>query len=139
MAQAPERSAAAPRGARTILLVEDNEDARAALAAFLELEGYAVEAVPDGAASIEVVRTKRPDVALIDIGLPGIDGYEVARRIRALGQPRPFLVALTGYSRSEDRQRAIDAGFDTHLVKPVDPAVLAALLTRETPGPGSRG
>jgi CheY-like chemotaxis protein len=125
-------------GAR-VLLVEDNADARAALVALLELEGYLVEAAADGAAGVEIVRTLRPDVALVDIGLPGIDGYEVARRIRALGPPQPFLVALTGYSRPEDRQRTTDAGFDAHLVKPVDPNDLTALLSRGIPGPGSRG
>jgi CheY-like chemotaxis protein len=125
--------------ARTVLLIEDNADARMAVAALLELEGCVVETAADGVAGIEIVRTKRPDVALVDIGLPGIDGYEVARRIRELGPPQPFMVALTGYSRSEDRDRASEAGFDTHLVKPVDPEALATLVSRGTPGPGSRG
>jgi CheY-like chemotaxis protein len=124
---------------RTVLLIEDNDDARDAVAALLELEGCAVETAAEGASGIEIARTKRPDVALVDIGLPGIDGYEVARRIRELGPPQPFMVALTGYSRQEDRDRAADAGFDSHLVKPVDPTELAALVTRGTPGPGSRG
>jgi CheY-like chemotaxis protein len=114
---------------RSILLVEDHEDARAALLAVLELEGYTVEGAADGAAAIEAFQARKPDIALVDIGLPGIDGYEVARRIRALGPPQPFLVALTGYSRPEDRQRAAEAGFDTHLVKPVDPAALTQLLS----------
>lgn len=122
--------AAAPPKTRTILLVEDNDDARAALSALLELEGYVVEGAADGASGIAMCRTKKPDIALIDIGLPGIDGYEVARQIRTLDPPHPFLVALTGYSRPEDRQRAIDAGFDTHLVKPVDPTDLTAVLSR---------
>jgi CheY-like chemotaxis protein len=125
--------------ARTVLLIEDNADARMAVAALLELEGCVVETAADGVAGIEIVRTKRPDVALVDIGLPGIDGYEVARRIRELGPPQPFMVALTGYSRPEDRDRASEAGFDTHLVKPVDPEALATLVSRGTPGPGSRG
>jgi CheY-like chemotaxis protein len=81
-----------------------------------------------------------PDIALVDIGLPGIDGYEVARRARAHDTRRPVLIALTGYGQPEDRQRAREAGFDDVLVKPVDPASLATLLaTREIPGPGSRG
>ena len=117
-------AAEAPR----VLLIEDNADARAALGALLELEGYVVESAADGAAGVEIVRTKRPTVALIDIGLPGIDGYEVARRIRDLGPPQPHLVALTGYSRPEDRERASQAGFDAHLVKPIDPTALAALV-----------
>jgi CheY-like chemotaxis protein len=125
--------------AARVLVVEDNEDARAALAALLEIDGYVVHAAPEGASGVELVREHRPDVALVDIGLPGIDGYEVARRIRALGPPQPFLIALTGYGRPEDRERAIEAGFDTHLVKPVDPNDLAALLSRGTPGRESRG
>jgi CheY-like chemotaxis protein len=108
--------------------IEDNADARAALTALLELEGYLVEAAPDGAAGLEMVTARRPDVALIDIGLPGMDGYEVARRIRDLGPPQPHLAALTGYSRPENRERAAEAGFDTHLVKPIDPAALSDLV-----------
>lgn len=128
----------AAAGAR-VLVIEDNDDARAALAALLEIEGYVVDAAPEGTSGIELVRTNRPDVALVDIGLPGIDGYEVARRIRGLGSPQPYLVALTGYGRPEDRQRATEAGFDAHLVKPVDPTDLAALLSRGIPGRESRG
>lgn len=122
-----------------VLVIEDNADASAALVALLEIEGYTVAAAPDGPTGIEIARTTRPAIALVDIGLPGIDGYEVARRIRALGEPQPFLVALTGYSSPEDRQRALDAGFDTHLVKPVDPNDLTALLSRGTPDRESRG
>jgi CheY-like chemotaxis protein len=136
---ASDSSAGASVSGTRVLVIEDNADARAALATLLEIEGYVVEEAADGAAGIEIVRAKRPSVALIDIGLPGMDGYEVARSVRALGAPQPFLVALTGYSRPEDRQRAMDAGFDTHLVKPVDPTDLAALLSREIPGRGSRG
>ncbi|MBI1734632.1 MAG: response regulator [Candidatus Rokubacteria bacterium] len=134
----PLAGGSAAAGAR-VLVIEDNEDARAALSALLEIEGFVVDAAPEGTAGIEIVRANRPDVALVDIGLPGIDGYEVARRIRALGSPQPFLVALTGYGRPEDRQRATEAGFDAHLVKPVDPTDLAALLTRGIPGRESRG
>ena len=115
--------------ARTVLVIEDNDDARDALAALLELEGCTVETAADGVSGIEIVRAKRPDVALVDIGLPGIDGYEVARRIRDLGAPQPYMVALTGYSRQEDRDRATDAGFDAHLVKPVDMDQLEHLLS----------
>lgn len=125
--------------ARSILIVEDNADARDALRVLLELEGYAVEAVEGGHQAIDVARTKDPDVALVDIGLPGIDGYEVARRVRAHGR-RPILIAFTGYSQPEDKRRAIEAGFDDVLVKPVDPTALTALLaTLEIPGRGSRG
>ncbi len=124
---------------QTILLVEDHADAREALQVLLELEGYAVVTAAEGLAALDIARTRHPDIALIDIGLPGLDGYEVARRLRAAGGPRPILVALTGYSQPEDRRDAAAAGFDAHLVKPVDPADLARLLTTlGTPGRESR-
>jgi two-component system, sensor histidine kinase len=123
-----------------VLLIEDNADAREALRVLLELDGYDVEVAADGPQGIEVARAKTPAVALVDIGLPGIDGYEVARRLRALPGPRSFLVALTGYSDPDDRRRAEEAGFDAHVVKPVDPDELTRLLARlGVPGPGSRG
>ena len=123
-----------------VLLIEDNADAREALRVLLELDGYDVEVAADGPQGIEVARAKTPAVALVDIGLPGIDGYEVARRLRALPGPRSLLVALTGYSDPDDRRRAEEAGFDAHVVKPVDPDELTRLLARlGVPGPGSRG
>lgn len=125
---------------QTILLVEDHADAREALQALLELDGYAVVAAAEGHAALDIARTKHPDIALIDIGLPGLDGYEVARRLRAAGGPRPLLIALTGYSQPQDRRDAEAAGFDAHLVKPVDPADLTRVLTTlGIPGPESRG
>ncbi len=122
---------------RLILVIEDNDDARDALRTFLELDGYTVEVAEDGSQGLEIAHTKHPDVALIDIGLPGLDGYEVARRMRPPGGDRPRLIALTGYSQPEDRRRASEAGFDAHLVKPVDPAELSRLLA--TPGTPDRG
>jgi len=123
-----------------ILLIEDNADAREALCALLELDGYEVLAAADGTEGLDLARTKAPEVALVDIGLPGFDGYEVARRMRALATPPSVLIALTGYSEPEDRQRAKDVGFAAHLVKPVDPDDLSRLLGRlETPDPESRG
>jgi CheY-like chemotaxis protein len=120
-----------------VLLVEDNADAREALRALLELDGYDVEAAADGVKALEIIRARSPHVAVIDIGLPGVDGYEVARRIRDLQVPQPALIALTGYSQPEDRRRAKEAGFDAHLVKPVDPAELTRVLsTIRTPGRG---
>lgn len=127
-------------GARTILVVEDNADAREALRVLLELEGHLVEAVADGGQAVDYARAKDPDVALVDIGLPGLDGFEVARRIRSVRARRPVLIALTGYGQPEDRQRATEAGFDSLLVKPVDPAILADLLVKlEIPPRESRG
>jgi CheY-like chemotaxis protein len=132
-------SLSAPTG-RSILIVEDNADARDALRVLLELEGHAVEAVEGGQQALELARAKDPDIALVDIGLPGIDGYEIARRVRARDARRPVLIALTGYGQPEDRRRATEAGFDDMLVKPVDPVALAELLaTLEIPGRGSRG
>lgn len=125
---------------QTILLVEDHADAREALQALLELDGYAVLTAAEGLAALDIARSKHPDIVLIDIGLPGLDGYEVARRLRAIEGPRPILVALTGYSQPQDRRDAEAAGFDAHLVKPVDPAELTRVLTTlGTPGRGSRG
>ena len=129
-----------PPSGRSILIVEDNADARDVLRVLLELEGHEVETAEEGQAALEMARTKDPDIALDDIGLPGIDGYEVARRLRARDPRRPLLIALTGYGQPEDRRRATDAGFDDVLVKPVDPVTLTALLaTLEIPGRGSRG
>ena len=131
--------ASTPAG-RSILIVEDNVDARDALGALLELEGHVVAAAGEGHEALELVRATDPDIALVDIGLPGIDGYEVARRVRAVDGRRPVLIALTGYGQPEDRRRASEAGFDGLLVKPVDPTALATLLaTLEIPGRGSRG
>jgi len=119
------------RTARHILVVEDNPDARETLAMLLELAGHRVEVAEDGATGLEKALALQPEVALVDVGLPRMDGYEVARRIRSSkGIRRPFLVALTGYGAPEDRDRALAAGFDAHLVKPVDPETLAAVLAR---------
>jgi CheY-like chemotaxis protein len=105
-----------------ILIVEDNSDTRDMMKMLLESYGYAVVTAGDGRSALEVLETKRPDVALVDIGLPEVDGYEVARRAR---RQRPdgsgaYLVALTGYGRPADRKKAQEAGFDDHLTKPVD-------------------
>jgi CheY-like chemotaxis protein len=125
---------------RSILIVEDNADAREALRMLLELDGHVVEAAAEGGEALDIMWAKDPDIALVDIGLPGIDGYEVARRVRARDPRRPLLIALTGYGQPEDRRRATDAGFDSLLVKPVDPAALADLLVSlEIPGRASRG
>ena len=107
-----------------ILLIEDNADAREALRALLELDGYEVHAAADGTEGLELARTKMP---------------EVARRMKAL-PASPVMIALTGYSEPDDRARGREAGFAAHLVKPVDPDDLTRMLTSlEIPGPGSRG
>lgn len=114
-----------------VLIVEDNADSRELLQSLLTLDGYLVSTMPDGIAGYEAIEKERPDVALIDVGLPGIDGYEVARRVRRqLADRNIKLVALTGYGRAEDRAAVAAAGFDEHLVKPVDPADLARVLCK---------
>lgn len=112
---------------RRILVVDDNQDSAESLALLLELHGHEVRTAFAGPAALETASTFRPDVVLLDIGLPGMDGYEVARRLRA-DDHRSLLVALTGYGRDDDRQRSQEAGFDHHLVKPVDLEELARVL-----------
>jgi signal transduction histidine kinase len=136
----PAGAVAAPSTPMRVLVVEDNHDAAESLVMLLEVLGHRVRVAPDGPTALAAARGAPPDVVLLDIGLPGIDGYEVARRMRA--DPllrRVVLVALTGYGRSEDRAMALAAGFDHHLVKPVEPGRLEALLGGVQPaGPGSR-
>jgi signal transduction histidine kinase len=107
--------------ARRILVVEDNVDTASSVATLLKLAGHKVSMAHDGHAALEAARAERPEVVLLDIGLPGIDGYMVARRLRddpELGKLR--LVAVSGYGQPDDRRRTAEAGFDVHLVKPVD-------------------
>jgi CheY-like chemotaxis protein/two-component sensor histidine kinase len=125
----------APR--RRILVVDDNRDAAESLAEMLEIMGHEVRAAHDGEAAGVAVAEFRPEVVLMDLGMPKVDGYEAARRIRA--EPwgnEPFLVALTGWGADEDRRRTQEAGFDRHLVKPVTLDALTELLaTMHTPSP----
>jgi signal transduction histidine kinase/ActR/RegA family two-component response regulator len=112
-----------------VLVVEDNHDGRESLRDLLEIWGHEVTLAEDGPEGVDKALSIHPDVALVDIGLPGLDGNEVARRIRsALGSDEISLIAMTGYGQPEDRRRALQAGFDRYLVKPVDPAVLSQLL-----------
>jgi CheY-like chemotaxis protein len=112
-----------------VLIVEDNADSRTMLHAMLELWGHEVHEAADGERGLERAVAVRPDIALIDVGLPGLDGYELARQIRAsVGGVHIFLVAVTGYGDPDDLRRARAAGFDSHLVKPVDVKTLAGIL-----------
>jgi len=113
-----------------VLVVEDNLDAREMLQAWLEDLGHRVYTASDGFEGLELARTVNPDVALVDIGLPGLDGYSIARRLRATGPPGVLLVAISGYGQDGDRLRSREAGFDAHLTKPVDPQALDALLAQ---------
>lgn len=134
-----------------ILLVDDNVDSCELYRLAFESDGHQVETANDGTAGLEKILNNGFDVALVDIGLPGIDGYEIARRVCAeRPQDRPVLIALTGYGRDEDRQRALAAGFDAHLVKPIDVTALRRIVRahlaerrrpnadRTTPDPAKR-
>lgn len=113
----------------SIALIEDNEDVRTGLRMLLENEGHAIREAGDGGAGLELLRSDPAvDVALIDIGLPVMDGLQVARAVRAGGGRRPVLIAMTGYGGEAERARGIESGFDAYLVKPVDPEVLMDLL-----------
>lgn len=111
-----------------VLLIEDDRDCAECLALLLRVGGRAVEIAGDGASALASLDHSAPDVVLIDIGLPDMDGYEVARRLCRVVAKKPLLVALTGHVRDNAEQRASEEGFAYHLVKPVDPAVLLALL-----------
>jgi len=119
-APAPLQPGAARTAPATVLLVEDNEDARRMLAAHLEASGYSVLEADNGIDGLALAHEARPELAILDIGLPGLDGYQLAARLRADAATRPMrLIALTGYGQASDRERALEAGFDAHLVKPV--------------------
>jgi CheY-like chemotaxis protein len=139
IADAPVLAAAAPAAAEKprrpraaglrVLVVDDNKDAAASLALLLETMGNDVRTAHDGEQAAAVASEFRPDVALLDIGMPKLDGYEAARRIRRESNGRPLrLVALTGYGQESDRRKSHEAGFDRHLVKPLRPQVLVELL-----------
>ena len=112
-----------------VLVVDDNRDAAETTALFLELAGHEVKTVNDGMHALDCALDFGPDVVVLDIGLPLMNGYEVARRLRA-SQPTQsaLLIALTGYGQQNDRQQAKEAGFDAHLVKPAEPHVLTRLI-----------
>jgi PAS domain S-box-containing protein len=111
-----------------ILVVEDNEDAAESFRMLLELHGHEVRVACDGLEGLRAFEEFAPEVAFLDLGLPGIDGFGVAERIRAIAGRRPVLVAISGYGRDEDKQRALEAGFDAHLTKPVDHDRIEAFL-----------
>jgi signal transduction histidine kinase/CheY-like chemotaxis protein len=130
-AQNPAAAAVSPSPPRRrrILIADDNRDSAETLAALLRMEGHEVTSVHDGPVALTVFSQLRPDVALLDIGMPGLTGYEVARKLRQVG-PRAALtlIAITGWGQDIDKERAFAAGFDHHLTKPVDPQRLVELL-----------
>lgn len=114
----------------SVLIIEDNADSRRMLEAMLKLDGYTVQSAADGLEGLEAILATRPRFAIVDIGLPGLDGYQVARKVReVLTNNDVFLIALTGYGRPEDHRAVLDAGFDEHLVKPLKPHELTRVLT----------
>ena len=123
-----ERASGVEDSPRRVVLVEDNEDIRFTLSQLLELLGHQVETAEDGPTGVEKILSTRPDVALVDIGLPGIDGFEVARRVRAKAGRDVVLVAVTGYGQAADRAKTREAGFDAHLTKPVGIEELETML-----------
>jgi signal transduction histidine kinase/CheY-like chemotaxis protein len=123
---------AAPQPGRRVLIVEDNADFAGSLATLLERDGHRVEVVSDGRQALERVAVDGPEVVLLDIGLPGMDGFELARRIRDRERPGPLIVAISGYGHEDDQRRASEAGIDHYLVKPFWHDRLRALLA---PGP----
>jgi len=128
-----EPSSSSREGQRArMIIIEDNDDSREMLATLLEYDGFAVDAAADGLTGVKMIEEKQYDMALVDIGLPGIDGFEVARRVRRMsrreGRHCPTLVALTGYGQEKDREAVFDAGFDEHLVKPLQPDQLHKVL-----------
>ena len=122
-----------------VLVVDDNIDSAESMALLLELHGHQLHIAHDGPAALAAARHFRPQVVVLDIGLPGMDGYEVARRLRADALTQnAIVIAMTGYGQSEDRQQSLRAGFDHHLVKPLDPDVLQAIILSHTPSGSQR-
>jgi CheY-like chemotaxis protein len=117
---------------RRILVADDNRDAGETLAMLLRLDGHEVHVAVNGLEAIELCERVDPDAAILDIGMPGLSGHEVAQRIRKLGrQPPVTLIAVTGWGQKSDKERAAASGFDHHFTKPVEPTVLSQLLGDE--------
>ena len=128
----PPLTSEAPNKKR-VLVIDDNDDARKSLAILLAFDGHETYEAANGVRGIELASHVRPEVALIDIGLPDLSGYEVARRVRMELSSGVALVAVTGYGQPEDQRRAFDAGFDAHLVKPITIEQLNAVLAAVRP------
>jgi signal transduction histidine kinase len=120
---------ATPRVRGRALIIDDNRDAATTMSMFVEELGGSAMTAHDGAAGLAAIQSFRPDIVFMDIGMPGLDGYEVCRRIRQMpSQRHVVLVAVTGWGQAQDKRRALDVGFDAHLTKPVDPDAVAQLL-----------
>ena len=132
-AEARARAAEPVKAPRSILIIEDNPDASDTLQSLLELNGHSVSVAHDGLTGVEMAVSGKHEIAIIDIGLPGLNGYEVATRIRDRKQQNMTLIALTGYGGPEEQKRALNAGFDRHLTKPVHPESLLKTLSELKP------
>ncbi len=114
-----------------ILIAEDEADCAESLAWLLRFYGHKVEIARNGLSALEAAQAHQPDVLLLDLGLPGISGYEVAERLKKqAGEKKPFIIAVTGFGREQDRRQSEASGIDLHLTKPVDPEQLRAVLSR---------
>lgn len=111
-----------------VLVVDDYRDTVESMATLLRLDGYEVEVAFDGTSALRAAQAYQPDVVLLDIAMPGMDGYQVARKLRAMFREALLLIAITAFGFEEDRRRSEEAGFDLHLVKPVDPHEVESLL-----------
>jgi CheY-like chemotaxis protein len=126
---APHEGQTAKSTGHRLLVVDDNRDAALSLAMLLRLQGHEVQAAHDGRTALELATTFRPDVIFLDLGMPGMDGFEVARQVRKLpGLEKTILAALTGWGQNEDRRKTAEAGFNYHLVKPPEMKTIASLL-----------
>ena len=119
----------APAAAKRVLIVDDNVDAATTLSWLLAEQGYTVEVAHDGPGGLAKAQSFKPEILLLDIGLPGMDGYELARRLRSDGFRSSLMIAISGYAHEADIERARDAGFDRHLAKPIDIDHLVKSLT----------
>jgi CheY-like chemotaxis protein len=126
----PLADGAGPTRPLRVLMAEDDADSAFSMGMLLRLFGHEVEHVPDGLAALRKMESFGPDVVMLDIGLPKMDGYDVARQILASGKKRPLLIAVTGYRDAEHKKRCIEVGFDIHLLKPADPEYLQILLAK---------
>jgi CheY-like chemotaxis protein len=128
-----DQKAAAPASRCKVLIVEDNRDTAMACASIFTKLGHDVQTAYDGVAALNLARSFRPEVIFLDIGLPGMNGYDVAKTLRNEGFADELIVAVSGYGQPEDRQRSRDAGFDDHLVKPVQQELLVSALGQIRP------
>jgi CheY-like chemotaxis protein len=124
-----------PHVASRVVIIDDNVDAAHTLSMLVERLGGAARVAHDAGSGLDAVREFQPDIVFLDIGMPGIDGYETCRRLRQQqpSQKQIVVVAVTGWGQSQDKQRALDAGFDAHLTKPVDPAAVSRVLSANAP------